>query len=186
EWASVIAAILDGLRDRKDVDRDRVGLMGISMGGIYGPRAAAHEKRLRAVIALAGPYDLSECWAALNPLTRGGYVFYTRSRDEAVAVVVAIVEVHLAAATGSRIPVRVVRSVDEEIVPQRQRELGGELRRGSEAAEPAVVVSPAPDPGLRSGTGRTIRRVVEMIARLVSRGDLEGPARSGGPRRRPD
>ena len=26
--------------------------------------------------------DLSECWAALNPLTRGGYVFYTKSRDE--------------------------------------------------------------------------------------------------------
>src|SRR5712671_4508437 len=70
EWASVIGAIFDGLRDRKDVDRERVGLMGISMGGIYGPRAAAHEKRLRAVIALAGPYDLSECWAALNPLKR--------------------------------------------------------------------------------------------------------------------
>src|SRR5262249_54063226 len=44
--------------------------------------AAAVEKRLRAVIALAGPYDLSECWAALNPLTRGGYVFYTKARDE--------------------------------------------------------------------------------------------------------
>ncbi|MFL5276755.1 MAG: alpha/beta fold hydrolase [Myxococcales bacterium] len=85
EWASVIGAVLDGLRGRNDVDRDRVGLMGISMGGIYGPRAAAREKRLQAVIALAGPYDLSECWAALNPLTRGGYVFYSKSRDEAEA-----------------------------------------------------------------------------------------------------
>jgi len=84
-WAPVVAQILDGLRGRKDVDLDRVGLMGISMGGIYGPRAAAEEKRLRAVIALAGPYDLSECWAALNPLTKGGYVFYTKSRDEAEA-----------------------------------------------------------------------------------------------------
>src|SRR5256885_1520558 len=78
-------AIHDELRDREALDRDRVGLMGISMGGIYGPRAAAHEKRLRAVVALAGPYDLSECWGALNPLTRGGYVFYTKSRDEAEA-----------------------------------------------------------------------------------------------------
>ena len=82
DWGPVIGAIFDGLRGRKDVDLDRVGLMGISMGGIYGPRAAAVEKRLRAVVALAGPYDLSECWAALNPLTRGGYVFYTKSRDE--------------------------------------------------------------------------------------------------------
>jgi dipeptidyl aminopeptidase/acylaminoacyl peptidase len=85
EWAPVVGAVLDGLRGRSDVDRDRAGLMGISMGGIYGPRAAVHEKRLRAVIALAGPYDLSECWGALNPLTRGGYIFYTKSRDEADA-----------------------------------------------------------------------------------------------------
>jgi 2,6-dihydroxypseudooxynicotine hydrolase len=84
-WGPVVAQILDGLRGRKDVNLDRAGLMGISMGGIYGPRAAAEEKRLRAVIALAGPYDLSECWAALNPLTKGGYVFYTKSRDEADA-----------------------------------------------------------------------------------------------------
>jgi dipeptidyl aminopeptidase/acylaminoacyl peptidase len=82
DWAGVVGPLLDGLRGRGDIDLDKVGLMGISMGGIYGPRAAASEKRLRAVIALAGPYDLSECWAALNPLTRGGYVFYTRSRDE--------------------------------------------------------------------------------------------------------
>lgn len=85
DWASVIGPLLDGLRARKDVDLGKVGLMGISMGGIYGPRAAASEKRLRAVIALAGPYDLSECWSALNPLTRGGYVYYTKSRDEAEA-----------------------------------------------------------------------------------------------------
>jgi 2,6-dihydroxypseudooxynicotine hydrolase len=85
DWSSVIGPLLDGLRGRTDVDLDRVGLMGISMGGIYGPRAAAYEKRLRAVIALAGPYDLSECWPALNPLTKGGYVFYTKSRDETEA-----------------------------------------------------------------------------------------------------
>lgn len=85
DWASVIGPLLDGLRGRRDVDLDRVGLMGISMGGIYGPRAAAYEKRLRALIALAGPYDLSECWAALNPLTKGGYIFYTKSRNEAEA-----------------------------------------------------------------------------------------------------
>ena len=85
DWSGVVTAILDGLKARADVDLGRVGLMGISMGGIYGPFAAAKEKRLRALIALAGPYDLSECWPALNPLTRGGYTFYTHSRDEAEA-----------------------------------------------------------------------------------------------------
>ncbi len=86
DWDTVITPLLDGLAKRHvGVDLDRVGLMGISMGGIYGPRAAAKEDRLRAVVALAGPYDLAECWPTLNPLTRGGYVFYTRSRDEAEA-----------------------------------------------------------------------------------------------------
>jgi 2,6-dihydroxypseudooxynicotine hydrolase len=83
DWSTVITPLLDHLASRdRGVDLGRVGLMGISMGGIYGPRAAVKEKRLRALVALAGPYDLSECWAALNPLTRGGYVFYTKSRDE--------------------------------------------------------------------------------------------------------
>ena len=85
DWSGVVSAILDGLLARTDVDLSRVGLMGISMGGIYGPFAAAKEKRLRALVALAGPYDLSECWPALNPLTKGGYTFYTHSRDEAEA-----------------------------------------------------------------------------------------------------
>lgn len=82
DWSGVVTAILDGLTSRADIDPARVGLMGISMGGIYGPFAAAKEKRLRALVALAGPYDLSECWAALNPLTKGGYTFYTHSKDE--------------------------------------------------------------------------------------------------------
>jgi 2,6-dihydroxypseudooxynicotine hydrolase len=86
DWSSVITPLLDHVSAReRGLDLGRVGLLGISMGGIYGPRAAAKEKRLRAIVALAGPYDLSECWPALNPLTKGGYVFYTQSRDEAEA-----------------------------------------------------------------------------------------------------
>ncbi len=85
DWGGVVRPIMDMLEARADVDAGRVGLLGISMGGIYGPLAAASEPRIRALIALAGPYDLSECWGALNELTRGGYVFYTKSRDEAEA-----------------------------------------------------------------------------------------------------
>ena len=86
DWSTVITPLIDHLVSTDlDVDLGRIGLMGISMGGIYGPRAAAKEKRLRAVVALAGPYDLSECWPQLNALTKGGYVFYTKSRDEAEA-----------------------------------------------------------------------------------------------------
>jgi pimeloyl-ACP methyl ester carboxylesterase len=85
-WETVITPLLDELAGRDlGVDQGRVGLVGISMGAIYGPRAAAYEPRVRALVALAGPYNLGDCWDALNPLTRGGYVFYTKSADEAEA-----------------------------------------------------------------------------------------------------
>ena len=85
-WETVISPVLDHLAGADlGLDLERIGLMGISMGAIYGPRAAAHEDRLRAVVALAGPYNLGDCWPALNPLTRRGYVFYTKSADEAEA-----------------------------------------------------------------------------------------------------
>jgi 2,6-dihydroxypseudooxynicotine hydrolase len=86
DWSTVITPLLDHLTMHDTgVDLARIGFMGISMGGIYGPRAAAKEKRIKALVALAGPYDLAECWDALNPLTKGGYRFYTKSRDEAEA-----------------------------------------------------------------------------------------------------
>jgi pimeloyl-ACP methyl ester carboxylesterase len=82
-WETVITPLLDHLAHVDiGVDQRRIGLVGISMGAIYGPRAAAYEKRIRALVGLAGPYDLGECWDALNPLTKGGYRFYTKSADE--------------------------------------------------------------------------------------------------------
>ena len=85
-WETVVTPLLDHLAGLEvGVDHARIGLMGISMGAIYGPRAAAHEKRIRALVGLAGPYNLGECWDALNPLTKGGYLFYTKSADEAEA-----------------------------------------------------------------------------------------------------
>jgi 2,6-dihydroxypseudooxynicotine hydrolase len=85
-WETVITPLLDHLAGLDlGVDQERIALMGISMGAIYGPRAAAYEKRIKALVGLAGPYNLGECWDALNPLTRGGYIFYTKSKDEAEA-----------------------------------------------------------------------------------------------------
>ncbi len=83
DWSTVLTPLIDHLHAHDTgVDLARIGFMGISMGGIYGPHAARREKRIKALVVLAAPYDLSECWAALNPLTRGGYRFYTKSRDE--------------------------------------------------------------------------------------------------------
>jgi dienelactone hydrolase len=53
-------AIVDYLVSRSDVDPNRIGITGASMGGYTAPRMASGEKRLKAVAVWAGAYSLRE------------------------------------------------------------------------------------------------------------------------------
>ena len=53
-WAS---AAMDWLEHRDDVDARRVGVVAMSLGGYYAPRAAAFEKRLAACVAWGARWD---------------------------------------------------------------------------------------------------------------------------------
>jgi dienelactone hydrolase len=70
DYEVAVAAMLDAVAGREDVDVDRVGAVGVSMGGYYAPRAAAFEPRIRAVAGISGPYDMSFNWDNLPSLTR--------------------------------------------------------------------------------------------------------------------
>ncbi len=54
----VAKAVIDYLVARTDVDPDRIGLHGSSMGGYSGPRCATEEKRIKAVAVWSGAYHL--------------------------------------------------------------------------------------------------------------------------------
>ena len=54
----VAKAVIDYLVTRADVDPERIGLHGSSMGGYSGPRCATIEKRIKAVAVWSGAYDL--------------------------------------------------------------------------------------------------------------------------------
>jgi len=54
DWENVITPVVDYLIKQKDVDPDRIGLMGLSMGGALAPRAAAFEKRIKVCVANPG------------------------------------------------------------------------------------------------------------------------------------
>lgn len=56
------AAAIDCLEKRPDVRKDRIGVMGISLGGYFSPRAAAFEKRFKACVAWGAQYDYHEVW----------------------------------------------------------------------------------------------------------------------------
>jgi len=57
DFEAPVAAALDVLCARPDLDGDRVGMLGVSLGGYYAARAAAFEPRIRAVVVSGGPYD---------------------------------------------------------------------------------------------------------------------------------
>ncbi len=56
------SAAVDYLETRSDVDPERIGIMAVSLGGYYAPRAAAFEKRLKACVAWGAIYDYHEIW----------------------------------------------------------------------------------------------------------------------------
>jgi len=70
DYEAAVKAVVDYVETRADLDAARVGLWGVSLGGYYAPRAAAYEKRIRACIALSGPYDWADDWDGLPELTR--------------------------------------------------------------------------------------------------------------------
>ena len=57
DFEAPVAAVLDVLCGRPDLDGARVGMLGVSLGGYYAARAAAFEPRVRALVVSGGCYD---------------------------------------------------------------------------------------------------------------------------------
>ena len=55
-------AAVDYLLTRADVHPDKIGVMALSLGGYYAPRAAAFEKRFKACAAWGAQWDYREVW----------------------------------------------------------------------------------------------------------------------------
>jgi fermentation-respiration switch protein FrsA (DUF1100 family) len=90
-------AAYDYLAMRADVDAQRVGIMGISLGGYYAPRAAAFEKRFACCVAWGGSTRFSErieralradseAGSVTDMLEHGRWVFGAADNDELLAI----------------------------------------------------------------------------------------------------
>jgi len=85
DYEAVIRILIDWAQTRSEIDSHRVAVWGLSLGGYYAPRAAAFEKRLKACVAICGPYDWGALWDKLPPLTRDAFVLRSKSADDAEA-----------------------------------------------------------------------------------------------------
>lgn len=85
DWEVVGRAVVDHLLNVPEVDSDRIGVWGVSLGGYYAARIAGADLPIQATVALSGPYNLGDAWERLNPLTRRAFEVrsYSRSAEEA-------------------------------------------------------------------------------------------------------
>ena len=82
DWEVPGRAIVDALVARDDVDSERVGVWGVSLGGYYAPRFASGDDRVKACISLCGPYSFGENWDVLPALTRETFTVRSGATDE--------------------------------------------------------------------------------------------------------
>jgi 2,6-dihydroxypseudooxynicotine hydrolase len=86
DYEVVTQAAINTLERRSDVDAERVGLVGVSLGGFYAPRAAAFEPRVRAAIAIAGPYDVPAAFDQMPDLTQEAFIHRSGAATRAEAL----------------------------------------------------------------------------------------------------
>ena len=82
DYDVAVSTVLDAIADRTDVDLDRVGLLGVSLGGYYAPRVLAFETRVKAGVGLSGPYRFSDIWDDVPPQTRETFVVKSFAKDD--------------------------------------------------------------------------------------------------------
>ena len=85
DYEVAVQAVLDYVGTRRDLDSMRVGMWGVSLGGYYAPRAAAFDKRIKACIALGGPFNFGAAWDGLPGLTREAFRVRSHSFTEEAA-----------------------------------------------------------------------------------------------------
>jgi dipeptidyl aminopeptidase/acylaminoacyl peptidase len=85
DYEVAVATALDVLTKRSDIDPNRVGLAGVSLGGYYASRAAAFEPRVKAAVGICGPFNFARNWDNLPSLTRSAFKYHSGAKgfDEA-------------------------------------------------------------------------------------------------------
>jgi len=62
DYEAAGSAAIDFLEQQTDVDPERIGIIGMSLGGYYATRCAAMDSRFKACVAWGGIWDYHEVW----------------------------------------------------------------------------------------------------------------------------
>jgi dienelactone hydrolase len=76
EYEGPIAAVLDTLLERPDIDAGRVALGGISYGGQFALRGAAFDKRVKAAVSISSWYTAAGRYPNQRPVSKLALIQY--------------------------------------------------------------------------------------------------------------
>jgi dipeptidyl aminopeptidase/acylaminoacyl peptidase len=130
-----VKAVIDYIETRDDLDKTRVSVWGVSLGGYYAPRAAAFDTRIKACIALGGPFDWGAAWDGLPDLTRLAFQVRSHAKDAGEAKKNAQTLSLVGVAQKITCPIFIVNGRHDRIVPASDAE-----RLAREVAGPAELV----------------------------------------------
>lgn len=122
DYEVAASAAIDALSTRDDIEVDRLGVAGVSMGGYYAARSAAFDHRIRAVVTVGGPYESGSRFDTRPAISRSAFVKYShaetieQARDIATAMTLEGVLSHLVQ------PMLVIFGRQDRLVPYQQAE----------------------------------------------------------------
>lgn len=122
DWEVPGRAFVDTLAARDDIDADRIGVWGVSLGGYYAPRLASGDERIKACISLCGPYSFGELWDMLPALTRETFTVRSGARDQERARELALTLTMEGRADRLVCPLLVIGGKKDRLVPWQQAE----------------------------------------------------------------
>src|SRR3954464_1607368 len=138
DYERAATAGVDWIATRNDLNFGAIAIWGVSLGGYYAPRAAAFERRIRACIALSGPFDWAEIWDALPELTRDTFRVRSHSATQAEAKRKAAALTLREAAGHITCPLFIVAGRQDRLVPAAHAQRLG--KRGARAGQPLMGV----------------------------------------------
>jgi pimeloyl-ACP methyl ester carboxylesterase len=117
DYERAAKAVCDWIETRKDLVSEKIAIWGVSLGGYYAPRAAAYEKRIKACIALSGPFEWDKIWDDLPELTRETFKVRSHSKTQAEAKEKSKALTMVEAAPKITCPIFIVAGRQDRLVP---------------------------------------------------------------------
>lgn len=120
DWERWTSAVVDHVQGRAEIDADRIGVLGRSLGGYLAVRSACRDRRLTCCVAFGALFDLS-FFDRMAAVTQHGFRYITGIADPDEAREAIIDRVDLSDVVGELgVPLYVLHGVKDPLIPLEQ------------------------------------------------------------------